>query len=761
MPTKTAFSILLVCFSISASAQKSEMQEEVARQQKLAYFPTKQWDSLRCAWYGECKPTVTAPSLRTSNCTFTKRFWGWHAIGSSASSYQYSLMTDLSYFSYQVNASTGNAVNTTQMNAFPTDPVVTTALANNVKVSLCVTLFHSSTEFPTFFNSLTAQNTLITNVINLLNSANAKGVNIDFEGTGLSSTYASQFQAFMSNLSNQLHAAIPGSELSIDLQGTYANSSTMLTQLNPSVDLFILMGYDYYWAGQTYPGPVAPTYQFPKAAADPNGHGNVANDLNNIIRHIGTSKLILAMPYYGRRWRTTDGCIIPASGNATAITVLYNTFRSNANGWFTNPIREVNSLTVYNCFDENGVPKQSFIDDSVSLQKKYDLVKQRNIAGVAVWRLGYDAGFNDCWNLVQRNLTTCASIPAVDTLYDMGGPTGNYHNNQNYTFSIAPAGASSVTLNFLSFDLESNFDSLYVYNGPSASSPVLAALTGATVPSAITATSGVMTLRFKSDGATTRPGFKAYYRANFCSDYRRTISSGAWNDPSIWNCGVVPSINDTVEIAAGHTITVTTSARAKSLKVASGATLSLSNSFDTITIGESTLKQRLVSIEGTFNLSGGTMYVNGNINFSNNYTLNFTSGKLIIDGNGGDGVTSVSDGQALFNAPSTTGTFSFTGGTLQIINPPLGAGSQAVVSAYDFGPLSILHFGNGVSTIASNNPNGFGGSGMPDVIGSLRFDPATPLNNRVFNVVKPLTVKTNLEVISGNVIQAAPITVGN
>ena len=129
--------------------------------------------------------------------------------------------------------------------------------------------------FSTFFGSAAAQSTLIDSLVRKVANAGAKGINIDFEGTGLSGTYQSPFVAFMTRLSDSLHAVVPGSQLSMDLQGSYTTTaaSSMLSQLNPYVDLFILMGYDYYWNGQSYPGPIAPTYLFPLGAGDPYGHG--------------------------------------------------------------------------------------------------------------------------------------------------------------------------------------------------------------------------------------------------------------------------------------------------------------------------------------------------------------------------------------------------------------------------------------------------------------------------------------------------------
>ncbi len=761
------FLLILSVFVLTANAQEFRFNEhwnEVQKQKAMYNYPVKKWDSLRCAWYGEC-PVSPLPSqpLTVTYCPLAKRMFGWHSIGTSSSSYQWSLLSDLSYFSYQVDPATGNATNPTSMAGFATDAVVLAALANGVKVNLCATLFNNSTEFSVFFGNPAAQTNLITSLVNHVLAANANGINIDFEGSGLSSTYLSQFVSFMASLSAQLHAAVPNAELSIDLQGNYANSSSLLSQLLSSTDLFILMGYDYYWSGQFYPGPIAPTYQFPSVVGDPYGHGNVSNDLNNLIKNIGTAKTILAMPYYGRRWRTTNGCVIPATGNAGAIsTQTYTQFRQNSNGYYSNTLREINSFNAYHCFtDVSLIPNQQFIDDSFSLQKKYDIIRQRTIAGAAVWRLGYDAGYMECWNLVDRNLSTCPVTPLTDTLYDMGGPTGNYHNAENYTFTIAPPGVSTVTLSFLNFELENNYDSLWIYNGPSTASPLIGSFSNNILPAPVTATGGVMTVRFHSDNATTKSGFKAVYTSSICPSLRKTISSGNFNNAAIWECGVIPSINDSVEIGAGHIITVPVSAQVKYLSIKPTAIVVLNDAAVNFTVGNNADKRSRLICEGTLSISNGNLFVNGKLVLTGNYNFDLSGGKISIDGNSGTVGTSIADGDHLFTAPITGGSFNFSNGILQFINPPLGTNSETIVSSYNFSPNSTLQLGDGISITGSNNINGFGGNGMPDIIGKLILDAATPDNNRIFKVIKPLTVKLNCEVRSGNLVQAALITVNN
>ena len=150
----------------------------------------------------------------------------------------------------------------------------------------------------------------------------------------------------------------------------------------------------------------------------------------------------------------------------------------------------------------------------------------------------------------------------------------------------------------------------------------------------------------------------------------------------------------------------------------------------------------------------------GNIKFNSGYNFTLSGGTLKIDGNTGVGVTSVANGTHLFDAGST-GVLNINGGSLQFINPPYGPDSETLVSIYNFNPDNTVHFGDGISTIESNNPNGFGGLGFPSQIGKLIIDPVTSSGNRVFRVIKPLTVKVRCEVISGNLIQEALLTVEN
>ena len=98
-----------------------------------------------------------------------------------------------------------------------------------------------------------------------------------------------------------------------------------------------------------------------------------------------------------------------------------------------------------------------------------------------------------------------------DTLFDSGGATGNYANNDLITITIFPDTAGDlVTFTFISFDTENNYDFLTVYDGPDVSSTEVGSFSGTTVPDPISSShpTGALTFVFDSDGSVNDPGYE-------------------------------------------------------------------------------------------------------------------------------------------------------------------------------------------------------------------------------------------------------------
>lgn len=514
---KRIFIIFLLISNCSFAQHKSIHQEESEKYAVYNFSSDSQWDSARTAQTGLNKKFVTRESRA---CNLNKRVYGWHPYWSNGlqGNYDWDGLSDLCYFSYDVNAADGNATST---HGWSTAAVVTDALANGVNVTLCATLFSGHS---TFFGSTTAQQTLITNLINLVNARGAHGVNIDFEGMGAS--HRVPFTNFMIDLCNQMHAAIPGSEVSICLYAVDWSAVFDMAAMDPYVDLFIIMGYDYYWSGSSTAGPESPLYNFQTSY----NYTLTKTITYYLDQGASESKLLLGLPWYGREWATTSGTIPSATTGTGTSSVTYATMRDNTSGYYSSQQWDPISFSTWFPSNRAGQWWQAFVDGEWSLSNRFDMVNQRGIGGIGIWALGYDDGYNDLWNLIRDKFTDCAIVPCTDTLYDMGGPSRNYYDKEDYVTTIAPTGATGLSLNFTSFSTEVNYDTLWIYDGPATTSPLLGFYHGTSSPGLVTASGGSLTLRYKSDVSTVAAGWQAIWNCSIDNTAPLTSVSapGGW-----------------------------------------------------------------------------------------------------------------------------------------------------------------------------------------------------------------------------------------
>jgi PKD repeat protein len=123
---------------------------------------------------------------------------------------------------------------------------------------------------------------------------------------------------------------------------------------------------------------------------------------------------------------------------------------------------------------------------------------------------------NPCNIFMVENGITPTQTSCEGNLFDSGG-YGNYQDNTNSSITIAPTGAMDVTLNFISFSFELNYDYLYIYDGPGTTSPLIGSYTGSTLPNGgtITSTAGSITFVQISDQGVTESGFELHWNCNY------------------------------------------------------------------------------------------------------------------------------------------------------------------------------------------------------------------------------------------------------
>ncbi|MEN8899607.1 MAG: fibronectin type III domain-containing protein, partial [Nonlabens sp.] len=106
-----------------------------------------------------------------------------------------------------------------------------------------------------------------------------------------------------------------------------------------------------------------------------------------------------------------------------------------------------------------------------------------------------------------------STLPSCgDTIYDTGGPTGNYSNNETYTITYLPENVGDlVTLNFTLVDLEECCDTLEVFDGLDVNAPAFTSDLESPASFRATNVDGAITIRFDSDSSVNAAGWVADY----------------------------------------------------------------------------------------------------------------------------------------------------------------------------------------------------------------------------------------------------------
>ena len=133
-----------------------------------------------------------------------------------------------------------------------------------------------------------------------------------------------------------------------------------------------------------------------------------------------------------------------------------------------------------------------------------------------------DPGINWNWEkyyrLINNNPTINTMTSSNGNLYDSGGASGNYADDERLIWLIQPSGASNVTLTFSSFNVESGYDRMFIYDGASITAPLIGSYTGTASPPTISSSGGSLLIEFRSDCGTVAAGWAATYASTSSDD---------------------------------------------------------------------------------------------------------------------------------------------------------------------------------------------------------------------------------------------------
>lgn len=257
------------------------------------------------------------------------------------------------------------------------DPKTTTAIKQlknkNKKVVITLKSFNNK-NIEKLVLSDSAQKTFISNAIQMVNSKQLDGINIDFEYIGTPNPKVREnFTRFITNLYIQLKKQVPNAQLTI---ATYVHSASALrlfdvTALSTQSDALVIMGYDFHTPSGA-PGPVAPM----------EGELSLLGFMSTYLEKVRPEKLILALPHYGYDWPLTSGVDKPKSVSFAEASELSKTHAASWNSMSQTP--------YYQYTSSSGIGHIVHFENARSLGIKYDYINKKNFKGVGIWALGYD-----------------------------------------------------------------------------------------------------------------------------------------------------------------------------------------------------------------------------------------------------------------------------------------------------------------------------------------------------------------------------------
>tara|TARA_B100002051_G_C16742553_1_gene645234 strand:- start:557 stop:1861 length:1305 start_codon:yes stop_codon:yes gene_type:complete len=305
----------------------------------------------------------------------------------------YSLLTQINFFSAELSIY-GDIVNDHNWeNLYFID----FAQSHGVKVKLCATLF-GSYELSTLLENYFYRQNAINNLLDLVLSVGADGIDIDFEL--LPTNQRDNLVLFMEELSFAFHSQMDDPIITMATPAIDWSNAWDYESLAEITDGLFIMGYNYFYSGSANAGPVAPLggyfYDIEYTVND------YLNKTNN-----QTDKLILGLPYYGYDWDVVDSSINSETmsygiaktyAEARMLDEYYGSYwdQSSNSAW----------LTYY---DDTWTWNQCWFDDHLSLSNKYAFAKEFELQGIGIWALGYDDDYDDLWNLLKLHFESNVS----------------------------------------------------------------------------------------------------------------------------------------------------------------------------------------------------------------------------------------------------------------------------------------------------------------------------------------------------------------
>ena len=340
------------------------------------------------------------------------------------------LLTTIAYFGLTM-AWDGTIVQSgsgwTTWNSSQLTGLVSTAHANGVRVILSINLHDfSAKNDSTMCAALHPRNRATTVAVTAAQVAKmgVDGVNIDYEGTNTTCYYGMTLQAGMTALVKEMRAKLPKAYIAVDTYSGSAGDSTgffSIPDMAPYANSFFVMAYDMEYSNWWHPPLSCSTFCLGPTAPLTTYHYNDAKSMAQYVAVVPASKVILGVPYYGRKECVAGVTPTTAPPNAKPVSgtesdgyldaSTENGYSLNSNYYAHREVHDVAGFERWDTWTSSAAKctREMYWDDVASLGRKYDLVNTLGLRGVGIFALQYGGGAPELWQELSLKFVGCLS----------------------------------------------------------------------------------------------------------------------------------------------------------------------------------------------------------------------------------------------------------------------------------------------------------------------------------------------------------------
>ena len=288
--------------------------------------------------------------------------------------------------------------------------------AQNGQVELVLKQFDAD-EIRAFLTNEKAHLKFLQSLDSLLLAYPIGGINIDIEYAGENSQdLREHFLTFLRKLDWYLDSKYPNISLSIDVYASAASNQQSiwdLEKLSQYLDYVIVMAYDFHQRSSEQAGPVAPLF-----SESNSWNKDINQHLKQFFTLIPREKILLGIPFYGYGWRTDSNQPKANTYQDTGFTVSYKKAKELLNlaagqqqkdsSWpGASKIQsgfDENALSPYLSYQQDGEQYLIYYEDPISIAYKLEYARQLNLAGIAIWALGYEDADGTLWQAIKNGI---------------------------------------------------------------------------------------------------------------------------------------------------------------------------------------------------------------------------------------------------------------------------------------------------------------------------------------------------------------------